>query len=111
MSIEHAIRDKLRAALAPDHLEVVYESGMHSVPKGSETQFKVVVVATAFEGKSRVQRHQMVFAALAEEMTPGKVHALAITSRTPDEWRASPESHVSPPCQGGSKHDRGDGSR
>jgi acid stress-induced BolA-like protein IbaG/YrbA len=46
----------------------------------------------------------MVYAALAEEMKPGKVHALAITSRTPDEWASSPEANTSPLCHGGSKH-------
>ena len=103
MSLADDITTKLRTALGPAHLEVVNESGMHNVPKGSETHFKVVVVAAGFDGKSRVQRHQMVYAALAEEMKPGKVHALAITSRTPDEWASSPESLASPLCRGGSK--------
>jgi BolA protein len=98
------IANKLRAALGPAHLEVVNESGVHNVPKGSETHFKVVVVADAFVGKSRVERHQMVYATLVQEMKPGKVHALAITSRTPDEWAASSESNASPLCHGGSKH-------
>jgi BolA protein len=104
VSLEDAITTKLHAALGPTHLEVVNESGMHNVPKGSETHFKVVVVASAFGGKSPVQRHQMIYAALAEELQPGKVHALAITSRTPEEWSAAPTSNTSPLCLGGSKH-------
>jgi BolA protein len=103
VSLQETIAKKLEAALGPAHLEVINESGMHNVPKGSETHFKVVIVADAFDGKSRVQRHQMVYAALAEEMKPGNVHALAITSRTPEEWRASPEANASPLCHGGSK--------
>lgn len=35
------IREKLQAAFSPDHLDVLNESYMHSVPKGSETHFKV----------------------------------------------------------------------
>ena len=103
MTLQHAIEEKLRAALTPAVLEVHNESGMHNVPKGSETHFKVVVVSAAFEGKSAVARHQLVYKALADEMTPGRVHALAITSRTPDEWAASPEGNASPACLGGSK--------
>jgi stress-induced morphogen len=102
MSLHVVIETKLRDALAPDHLEVVNESHMHSVPKGSETHFKVVVVSARFEGLSSVKRHQLVYGALAEQMKqkPG-IHALAITSRTPSEWSASPEANESPKCHGG----------
>jgi stress-induced morphogen len=103
VSLEDTIAQKLRAVLRPQHLDVVNESGMHSVPKGSETHFKVVVVSDAFVGKNRVQRHQMIYAALAEEMKPGGIHALAMTTRTPEEWSASSESNASPLCRGGSK--------
>lgn len=96
------IESKLREKLAPAHLEVVNESHMHSVPAGSETHFKVVVVSPAFEGMSAVKRHQLVYGALAEEMSKkpaqGGIHALAITSRTPAEWAASPEANESPLC-------------
>lgn len=99
MILQQQIESKLQAELAPSHLEVVNESHMHSVPKGSETHFKVVIVADRFEGLSSVKRHQLVYGVLAEEMKakPG-IHALAITSRTPAEWSASPEANVSPLC-------------
>ena len=103
MGLADAITRKLESSLSPAHLAVINESSMHSVPKGSETHFKVVIVSDAFAGKSRVQRHQMVYAALAEEMKPGRLHALAITSRTPAEWAESPEANTSPLCAGGSK--------
>ena len=48
--IENAIRAGLTKELAPVHLEVVNESYMHNVPKGSETHFKVLVVSPQFEG-------------------------------------------------------------
>jgi stress-induced morphogen len=98
------IEQKLRAALTPMVLEVLNESDQHSVPRGSETHFKVVVVSAAFDGKSAVARHQMVYGALAEELQTG-IHALAITSRTPGEWEASSAIPASPPCLGGSKAD------
>ncbi len=102
--LAQTIEQKLRAALTPEVLEVTNESDSHNVKKGSETHFKVVVVSRAFEGKAPVARHQLVYRALAEQMKqPGGVHALAITSRTPEEWAASPAANLSPPCLGGSK--------
>jgi BolA-like protein 1 len=98
--VQEAIESKLRASLDPSHLEVINESYMHSVPKGSETHFKVVVVSARFVGLSPVKRHQLVYGALSDEMKSG-VHALAITSRTPTEWEASPEANASPKCLGG----------
>ena len=83
-------------------LEVINESGMHAVPKGSETHFKVVVVSSAFEGLTRVARQRLVYAALDEELRSG-VHALTVTSKTPAEWQASPEVPASPPCAGARK--------
>ena len=101
MIVQARITSKLEALLEPLHLEVVNESHMHSVPKGSETHFKVVVVSARFDGLASVRRHQLVYGALAEEMRTG-VHALAITSRSPAEWNTLPEANASPACMGGS---------
>lgn len=100
-TVRERIEAKLKETLDPSHLEVINESHMHNVPKGSETHFKVVVVSPRFDGVSAVKRHQLVYGALAEEMKSG-VHALAITSRSPAEWAASPEANTSPKCMGGS---------
>ena len=102
MSVQQRIETKLKDALLPSHLEVINESHMHNVPKGAETHFKVVVISSHFEGLSAVKRHQLVYGALSEEMKakPG-IHALAITSRTPSEWSATPEANESPKCLGG----------
>jgi stress-induced morphogen len=104
MEKQRSIEDKLRATFAPEVLEVINESHNHSVPRGSETHFKVVVVSRAFEGVGRVERHRLVNGSLAEFLTGG-VHALTITSRTPSEWATATGSLVpeSPPCLGGSK--------
>jgi BolA protein len=101
------IEEHLTRALSPEVLRVEDESHMHSVPKGAETHFKVVVVAGAFAGLSRVERHRLVNAALEPELKSG-LHALTITSRTPDEWKTAEGSKPleSPPCLGGSKADK-----
>jgi BolA protein len=104
MTKQETIETTLRTALAPERLEVINESHNHSVPKGSETHFKVVVVSRAFEGLSRVDRHRLVNTTLAALFANG-LHALTITSRTPAEWATATGSVVaeSPPCLGGSK--------
>ena len=87
--IRAGIEAKLTAALAPLSLEVIDESyrhaghGHHHHPEG-ETHFRVEIVSAAFEGKSRIARHRMINALLAEELA-GRVHALAIGARTPAE--------------------------
>lgn len=50
---------------------------------GDGDHYKAVVISAAFEGKSRVQQHQMVYAALQGNMG-GVLHALALETRTPD---------------------------
>lgn len=103
MSLQETIETKLNAALSPTHLEVMNESYRHSVPKGSETHFKLVVVSDAFEGLRLVQRHQKVNGLLADELKAG-LHALSMETLTSGEWRARGGTVMeSPPCLGGSK--------
>ena len=105
MTVQATIEAKLRAALDAAHLEVINESSGHNVAAGSETHFRVIVVATAFEGQSRVARHRAINRLLSEELA-GPVHALAIEARTPAQWAASGGAQLTAPaCRGGSKHD------
>lgn len=100
MTLQATLESKLIAALQPLHLEVINESHMHNVPPGSETHFKVVVVSEAFAGKRLVQRHQLVYAIVAEELRGG-VHALALHTHLPAEWQG--QAPASPACLGGGK--------
>lgn len=91
-----SIRSRLEAAFAPEVVEVVDESHKHAghahvmahrpgrAGEVGSTHFKVKVVAQAFAGKSRLERHRAVNAALARELENG-VHALAIDARAPGE--------------------------
>jgi len=92
MRIETLIREKLAQAFAPAELQVVNDShrhaGHHSSPGTGESHFSVTVVSEAFAGKSLLERHRMVNAALAEELA-GRVHALAVNALTPEERAAS----------------------
>ena len=78
-----SIQEGIAAGLACEHIEVV----------GDGQHFQALVVSAQFAGKSRVQRHQLVYAALGERMRE-EVHALSMTTLTPDEWAARKgESH------------------
>lgn len=101
MSIQQTIERKLAERFEPAHLEVHNESGNHNVPPGSESHFKVVLVADAFAGKPLLARHRLVNETLREELAGG-VHALAIHTYTADEWqRRFGNAPMSPPCLGG----------
>lgn len=103
--VEAAITDKLAAEFSPTALDVINESYMHSVPPGSESHFKVVVVSQDFEGKNLVARHRAVNQALSQEIAAG-LHALSIEARTPAEWAdLGGQTTASPKCLGGSKAD------
>ena len=105
--MQQEIERRLAKLLSPEFLEVVNESHMHSVPPNSETHFRVVVVSGQFEGQRKVARHQRVYTALREQLD-GPVHALALHTYTPQEWRERQQSApASPDCLGGSKAEKG----
>lgn len=82
------ISNKLQEAFTPESLQVVDESHLHEGHAGhrpgGETHFRVYIVSDAFKGKSRVDRHRMINAALAAELAE-RVHALAIQAKAPGE--------------------------
>lgn len=88
MTMKELIESRLGQALAPAYLAVEDESHRHighaGWRDGGETHFRLNVVSAAFEGKSRIERHRLVNAALAEAFSRG-LHALAITARAPGE--------------------------
>ncbi|CAM4676274.1 bolA-like protein 1 [Caretta caretta] len=102
--VESSIRTKLLQALQPVHLEVLNESSMHAVPRGSETHFKVVIASPRFAGLPLLQRHRLVNEILQAELA-GPVHALSIQAKTPQQWEENQSVSQSPGCLGGSKHD------
>ena len=77
MKVQETIEAKLTEAFDPVHLVVDNESSNHNVPVGSESHFKVVIVADCFEERRLIQRHRMVNDVLADELA-GLVHALAL---------------------------------
>jgi BolA protein len=82
------MREKLQRTFQPTRLDVINESHLHAghrtSPGTGESHFRVLMVSAVFAGKSRLQRHRLVNEALAAELK-GKVHALALDLRAPDE--------------------------
>jgi BolA protein len=83
------IERALRAALAPDAIEVVDDSHRHVGHAGAREggHFSVRICSAAFTGLTRIARHRLVYDALRRLM-PSGIHALAIEARTPDETEA-----------------------
>ena len=73
-SVKHGIE----AGLACEHVEVI----------GDGQHFQALIVSLEFAGRNRVQRHQLVYAALGERMRE-EIHALSMRTLTPEEWRAN----------------------
>ena len=88
MATQDVITEKLRKAFTPVSLRVEDESHQHAGHAGhrpgGETHFRLYIVSDAFRGKSRLDRHRMINAALASELSGG-VHALAIHAAAPGE--------------------------
>ena len=104
ISVHETIEQKINEALSPNHLQVINESYMHSVPPGSESHFKLVVVTDSFLGVPRVRRHQTANGILKDELA-GPLHALSMETLTTEEWaRKGGIVRESPDCLGGSKH-------
>jgi BolA family transcriptional regulator, general stress-responsive regulator len=76
----------LQRELQPRSLEIIDDSHLHAGHSGAREggHFRVIVVADAFEGCSQLERHRLVYAAVASLMGQG-VHALSIVARTPEE--------------------------
>ncbi|MFL5218681.1 MAG: BolA family protein [Microvirga sp.] len=88
MSLKDWITATLQERLDPIRLVVEDESQQHfghaGWREGGETHFRIDVVSRAFEGKSRIERHRVINAALAGAFERG-LHALAIQAKAPGE--------------------------
>jgi acid stress-induced BolA-like protein IbaG/YrbA len=77
MVTTESIQASIQAGLACERVEVA----------GDGQHFQALVVSAAFAGKSRIQRHQLVYAALGSRMRE-EVHALSMKTLTPEEFAA-----------------------
>jgi BolA protein len=90
MSVAETIRHKLTERFTPTRLVIVDESHRHAGHAGArpegETHFAVTLTSAAFSGLGRIARQRLVYEALKQELA-ASVHALSLTTLTPDEDR------------------------
>jgi acid stress-induced BolA-like protein IbaG/YrbA len=78
MVTPESIQQGIAAGIACERVEVA----------GDGQHFQALIVSAAFQGKSRIQRHQMVYAALGDRMRE-EIHALSMRTLTPEEAASS----------------------
>ncbi len=85
--MQREIEARLREALAAVHVEVEDESRLHAGHGATGGHYRAVVVSERFAGLSRVAAQRLVYGALGEWMD-GPIHAFAVRTLTPEQWRA-----------------------
>jgi BolA family transcriptional regulator, general stress-responsive regulator len=80
------IRAAIEKELTPTRLEIVDDSARHAGHAGAREggHFQVRLTSAAFRGKTSIQRHRLVFAAVSG-LLKTDIHALNIEARTPEE--------------------------
>jgi BolA family transcriptional regulator, general stress-responsive regulator len=80
------IRAAIVRELAPTSIDIVDDSARHAGHAGAREggHFRVTLVSRAFQGRAQLERHRLVYAAVAPLMGRG-IHALNIVARTPEE--------------------------
>ncbi|MCA1956988.1 MAG: BolA family transcriptional regulator [Nitrospira sp.] len=78
MITEKALTDYIRKGM-PDAAVTVTDR------TGTMDHLKVLVISSAFAGKSLLDRHRMIYQALEVPLKDGRIHALELTAKTPEE--------------------------
>jgi len=77
MVTPESIQNNIAQGMTTEHLSVI----------GDGQHFEAIVVSNEFEGKNRVQRHQLVYGTLGDRMRD-EIHALSMKTFTPQEWQS-----------------------
>ena len=79
--------------MQPNDIKSLIEQAMPGarvIVQGDDgVHFEAVVVSEAFAGKTLIQQHRLVNAALKKPIESGELHALSFKTYTPDAWRAT----------------------
>ena len=89
------ITERLTAAFAPVHLEVIDDSAQHAGHAGAQGgagHYRVRILSERFRGLAVLARHRLVYEAL-RPLIPDQIHALSIDADAPGE-RASPPEFI-----------------
>jgi acid stress-induced BolA-like protein IbaG/YrbA len=77
------IKNLIEASLSDTIADVTGADGVH---------FEAVVISPAFHEKNRIEKQQIVYAALGDSIATGTIHAISIKTFTPEEWRHHKEN-------------------
>jgi BolA protein len=82
----NTLRQKLELTLKPEVLEIIDNSAAHAGHAGNQGggHYNITIVSSEFEGKTLVQRHQLIYKVLGD-MMKHEIHALGINALTPTE--------------------------
>ena len=76
--------------MQPEQIEKLIRAGLPNADayvEGDGSHFTALVVSEAFAGKSRVQKQQMVYDTVRQQLLDGSLHALSVKALTPEEWQ------------------------
>lgn len=88
---ERQIKECLEDTFQPTELLLKDQSHLHEGHEGAKDgkgHFDLMIVSSAFDGKSRIERHRMVYDALGT-LVHTDIHALRIKAQTPSERQSS----------------------
>ena len=74
----------------PEEIKRLIEAGLtdsKAYVEGDGAHFTAAVICPAFAGKSRIQKQQLVYDTVRKQLLDGTLHALSITTFTPEEWQ------------------------
>lgn len=81
--------------MQPEEIKRLIEAGLreaNAFVEGDGAHFTAVVICPAFAGKSRIQKQQLVYDTVRKQLLDGTLHALSITTFTPEEWQKAKEN-------------------
>lgn len=86
------VAERLRAEMQAVYVEVADESHLHAGHPGARGggHFRALIVSPRFAGLGRVAAQRLVYAALGD-LLQGEIHAISMTTLTPEQWRAARE--------------------
>jgi BolA family transcriptional regulator, general stress-responsive regulator len=81
-----AIRERLTNQLQPTQLDIIDESHLHvgHAGAGGAGHFSVSITSNAFNGKSMIEQHRLVYLAV-DDLMKSEIHALSIKAATSEE--------------------------
>jgi acid stress-induced BolA-like protein IbaG/YrbA len=88
MILERELKTFILSAMDPSEIQKMIESGMSGADvnvEGDGTHFEAVIVSEDFDGKTLLERHQLVYEVLGDAMKE-RIHALSLKTYTREQW-------------------------